>query len=75
MKIQVAMFAFASSLLFVTPVFADADSDVSGPCKADVTRLCEGISPGGGKIVACLKEKKSEISIGCLKAVKDAKTD
>src|SRR5262245_39699474 len=65
MKFQVALFAFASSLLLATPVFADADTDVMGPCKADVDRLCEGIQPGGGKVVACLKEKKAEISIGC----------
>jgi len=43
-------------------------------CKADAERLCPGVEPGGGKIVACLKEHKEEVSIGCAKAIKKMKS-
>ena len=37
-------------------------------CKADVARLCPGVQMGGGRIIACLKEHKMEVSVGCAKA-------
>ena len=36
-------------------------------CKADVARLCPGVQMGGGRIIACLKEHKVEVSVGCAK--------
>jgi Cysteine rich repeat len=42
-------------------------------CKEDVARLCPGIQMGGGRIIACLKEHKEEISIGCGKALQAMK--
>jgi hypothetical protein len=36
-------------------------------CKADVARLCPGVEMGGGRIIACLKEHKMEVSVGCAK--------
>jgi hypothetical protein len=39
-------------------------------CKEDVAKLCEGIKPGGGRIAACLKEHKDQVSDGCKAAVK-----
>ena len=42
-------------------------------CKADVARLCPGMQSGGGRIVACLKAHKEEISIGCGKALQAMK--
>ena len=42
-------------------------------CKADVARLCPGVQMGGGRIVACLKEHKEEMSIGCGKALQAMK--
>ncbi len=38
-------------------------------CRADVARLCPGVQMGGGRIIACLKEHKEEVSIGCGKAI------
>jgi hypothetical protein len=34
-------------------------------CKADVQKLCSGVQPGGGRIMACLKEHKDEVSQAC----------
>ena len=42
-------------------------------CKADAERICPGVAPGGGKIIACLKQHKDEVSIGCAKALKALK--
>ena len=36
-------------------------------CKAHVARLCPGVQMGGGRIIACLKEHKMEVSVGCAK--------
>jgi len=42
-------------------------------CKADVERLCSGIEPGGGRIKACLMEKKEQMSVGCAQALQKLK--
>jgi Cysteine rich repeat len=42
-------------------------------CKADYERLCPGVQMGGGRIIACLKEHKEEVSIGCGKALQAMK--
>ena len=42
-------------------------------CKADVARLCPGVQMGGGRIIACLKEHKMEVSVGCAKAIQAIK--
>ncbi len=38
-------------------------------CKADAERICSDVTPGGGKIIACLKQHKDEVSVGCAKAL------
>lgn len=43
-------------------------------CKSDVARLCPGISPGGGRLLGCLKQHENEVSVGCAKALKAVKT-
>jgi hypothetical protein len=42
-------------------------------CREDVARLCPGVQMGGGRIVACLKAHKEEMSIGCGKALQAMK--
>lgn len=44
-------------------------------CKADAERLCPGVPPGGGRIVACLKANKMEVSVGCAKAIQKIKAE
>src|SRR5260370_27991466 len=38
-------------------------------CEADIQNLCAGVQPGGGKILACLKQHKDQVSDGCKQAV------
>jgi hypothetical protein len=34
-------------------------------CKADAQKFCEGIKPGGGRILACLKSHRAELAPAC----------
>jgi hypothetical protein len=64
-------------LLFVcaataTPsVQADAQSSpaaIQTACAEDAQKLCAGVQPGGGRIVACLKQNKDSLSDRCRQA-------
>jgi hypothetical protein len=46
---------------------------VRDACQADVQKLCPGVQPGGGRIVACLKEHKDDVSDGCKQAIAKAR--
>jgi len=39
-------------------------SDVRTACASDVQKLCAGVPSGGGRILACLKQRKDEVSDG-----------
>jgi hypothetical protein len=34
-------------------------------CRADFDKLCAGVRPGGGRIVACLESHAAELSAPC----------
>jgi len=34
-------------------------------CKADAQKFCQGIKPGGGRILACLKSHQAELAPAC----------
>jgi hypothetical protein len=36
-----------------------------GACRDDINRLCAGVQPGGGRILACLREHTADVSPGC----------
>jgi hypothetical protein len=54
-----------------------ADPPVSsGPraaCHADVEKLCPGVQPGGGRIIACLRQNEGQVSVGCKDALAKAR--
>src|SRR6267378_3159321 len=35
------------------------------PCKEDAERLCQGVEPGEGRILQCLKKHEAELSPAC----------
>ena len=46
-----------------------AVTDARNACAADVQKLCAGVQTGGGRILACLKQHKDEVSDACKQAV------
>lgn len=53
----------AASLLTAPVAFAQAEP--GKPCQADVKKLCPGIQPGHGRILACLESKEDQVSAAC----------
>jgi Cysteine rich repeat len=45
---------------------------VRAACADDFKRLCSGVTPGGGRIIACMRDHKDELSPGCAAAMKAA---
>jgi hypothetical protein len=75
---RIRHFAIASALLLGALVSAAPNAlaqqaEAMKYCKPDVARLCPGVQMGGGRIIACLKEHKMEISVGCGKALQAMK--
>jgi len=50
-----------------------AAADARTACKGDFQRLCSNVSPGGGRVLQCLKEHESDLSSQCKEALVDAK--
>jgi len=49
-----------------------AASDVRAACAGDVQKLCANVPPGGGRILACLKQNQDQVSDGCKQAIAKA---
>lgn len=39
-------------------------------CQADFEKFCEGVQPGGGRVIRCLAEHLKELTPECQKVVK-----
>lgn len=61
----------ASTLSLSASAFAAAG--VSGACQADIQKLCPTVRPGGGRIAACLKEHKKDVSDECKSDLRNLK--
>ncbi len=62
-----------AALVSAAPNVLAQQAEAMKYCKPDVARLCPGVQMGGGRIIACLKEHKMEISVGCGKALQGMK--
>jgi hypothetical protein len=49
-----------------------AVADARAACATDIQNFCAGVQPGGGRIIACLKQHKDQVSDGCKQAVTKA---
>src|SRR5664280_2770003 len=63
----------ASLVMLAHPAIAE-DRLIEGfkiirACAGDVERLCSGITPGGGRIKACVKDKLTQMSPQCFDAL------
>jgi hypothetical protein len=69
-KLHLAVFAVAIG--FSGSAFAQT-TDPRGACKADYDKYCAGITPGGGRIVACLNKQRDRLSDTCRKVLDSRK--
>jgi hypothetical protein len=53
-------------------VSAEALEAARSACAADLQRFCAGVPSGGGRILACLKQNRDQVSPGCKQAVLSA---
>jgi hypothetical protein len=43
-------------------------------CRSDYDRLCTGVRPGGGRVLACLQNHTNQLSAACGQAVPRAQS-
>jgi hypothetical protein len=69
---KTATFTFAAlAVLAAVPGIAQAQSaSARQACRGDFSKLCSGVSPGGGRVVACLKGQADKLSPECRDALK-----
>jgi len=68
--------AFFMVLFSVVPSGPSGRAQAQGQlayCKADAARLCPGVPPGGGRLLACLKANQDSVTVGCAKELKRLK--
>lgn len=69
MKLANLFAATAALLGLCTASLSFAVDDAAHPCKADEAKLCADVKPGEGRIAACMKEHKDELSDACKKVM------
>jgi len=52
-----------------TAASPQAVAEARAACDTDIQKLCPSVQPGGGRILACLKQHKDQVSDGCKQAV------
>jgi len=63
----------ATALVATLPAFAQDQAALRTACKADFASNCPGVKPGGGRLIACFKEKQAQFSEGCRTAMQSAR--
>ncbi|MBI3796625.1 MAG: hypothetical protein HY268_06605 [Deltaproteobacteria bacterium] len=53
----------------------NAISYVANECEADLKKYCADLSPGGGRLAACLKKNEQKLDERCQQAMKDIKLE
>jgi phage host-nuclease inhibitor protein Gam len=61
---------FVCAAAALSALAQDQLAAIRAACAEDAQKLCAGVQPGGGRIVACLKAHKDSLSDQCKKAEK-----
>ncbi len=75
MRLPVVAITLMSTVLLATPSLAQQQNDLIKYCKADIERLCPGVPPGEGRLMACLKANAKAMSVGCAQALQKMKAN
>ncbi|MFK4769472.1 cysteine rich repeat-containing protein [Rhizobium sp. ZW T2_16] len=72
------MLKYATAFLLLTAAAASAQQmsmndrlALRDNCKQDIQKLCPGIKPGDGQLMACIQEKKAQLSKECAATLDD----
>ncbi|MDC7786220.1 cysteine rich repeat-containing protein [Rhodoplanes sp. TEM] len=52
-----------------TPAAAQDQNVLRDACKGDYQRLCQGVQPGGGRIIKCLQDQGDKLTPACKTAL------
>src|SRR5215475_7452807 len=63
-----ALLIFAALSLTANGALAQQKA-IANACAADMKSLCAGVTPGGGRLEACIKSHSGELSEGCRAAL------
>lgn len=72
MRFSIVALALVSTALAGGQASAQ-QNDVMTYCKADIERLCKGVQPGEGRLMACLQTHSKQMSVGCAQALQKMK--
>lgn len=69
-----AFMGFCLLILFALPLHAGQDprQDIAGSCKVELDTYCKDVTPGKGRVLACLYAYSDKLSDPCRHAVLDA---
>jgi hypothetical protein len=69
MRKSALLLVFCATFIAQAKLIAQTSADaIRAACADDAKKFCANVQPGGGRIVACLKEHKDSLSEGCRKA-------
>ena len=61
----------AVAAVIASSASAQVPANVSRACSGDYRKLCANVAPGGGRIIACMKARESEVSDACRTALRE----
>lgn len=64
-----AFIVAASAQTQVSPQMRGEAMTLMQICRSDYDRLCAGVQPGGGRVLACLHEHAHQVSAACGQAL------
>lgn len=67
--VSAAYLVAASAQTQVPPQMRGEAMTLMQVCRGDYDRLCAGVQPGGGRVLACLHEHSHQVSAACGQAL------
>ena len=67
--VSAAYLVAASAQTQVPPQIRGEAMTLMRVCRGDYDRLCAGVQPGGGRVLACLHEHSHQVSAACGQAL------